>query len=367
MSTSTLAVSLVALASPGLMRLLTRDLTQLRAGQWWRVVTPVLVQPDGWGQLVFNLLGIAVVGAALERRTSRSVWTLTYLLGGVGSIAVISAWRPLDTGGGSSNAVAALIGALTVLLAADSHVQSARDQHNHWSRADWPAQVYCVFFAAYPPGLELGGVGWSILAGNATIVAFFTVRRALSHTQLTRACLLLVGAAGVLMSADQDGHGLGILIGTGVALLVLLHHRARAARHLDGPLLRVTATVAGVWVLTILTWVCWVRLLGVDLIVATPNGDRHPVGWLSVSFVAVLSGLGGCAAVRVLQAGRRKGQLLPWTGLCLGATLVSLAGPLSEAVGPTSLAALISLHLVCGTSTFALARHTASPKAHKAV
>lgn len=98
-------------------------------------------------------------------------------------------------------------------------------------------------------------------------------------------------------------------------------------------------TVAGVWLRTTLTWVCWVRLLGVDLIVATPNGGRHAVGWLSVAVVAVLSGLGACAGLRLVQAGRRKGQLLPWTGLCLGVTLVSLASPLSEAVGTTSLAA----------------------------
>jgi hypothetical protein len=58
----TLAVSVAALVSPALMRLFVRDLPQLRAGQWWRVVTPVVVQPSGWGQLVFNLLGIAVVG-----------------------------------------------------------------------------------------------------------------------------------------------------------------------------------------------------------------------------------------------------------------------------------------------------------------
>ncbi len=65
----TLAVGLAALDSPELMRVMTRNLAQLRAGQWWRIITPVLVQPDGWGQLVFNLLGGVVVGAALERRT----------------------------------------------------------------------------------------------------------------------------------------------------------------------------------------------------------------------------------------------------------------------------------------------------------
>jgi len=45
-----------------------------------------------------------------------------------------------------------------------------------------------------------------------------------------RGCLLLVGAAGVTMSAQQDGHGLGILFGAGIASLILLRRRALTAR-----------------------------------------------------------------------------------------------------------------------------------------
>ncbi len=221
---ATLVVSVAALTSPTLMQVMTRDLGQLRTGQWWRIITPVLVQPDGWGQLVFNLLGVVVVGAALEHRMSRTGLALTYLLGGVGSIVVISAWRPLETGGGSSNAVAALVGALTVLLAAEKH--DSPGQHNRVPAADVSAQVYCVFFAGYLTALDLGGVWWSILAGDATIVAFFIARRALTPTNLTGACLLIVGAAGVTMTAQQDGHGLGVIAGVAIASLVLLRRRA---------------------------------------------------------------------------------------------------------------------------------------------
>jgi hypothetical protein len=69
----TLAVSIAALASPALMRLFVRNLPHMLTGQWWRVVTPVLVQPSGWGQLVFNLLGIAVIGAALRADSAGQV------------------------------------------------------------------------------------------------------------------------------------------------------------------------------------------------------------------------------------------------------------------------------------------------------
>jgi membrane associated rhomboid family serine protease len=144
----TVAVSVTALLSPGLMDLFTRDVVQVRRGERWRVVTPVLVQSSGWGQLVFNMLGLAVVGTALESRLSRGTWALTYVVGGVGSIAMTSIWHPKAGGGGSSDAVAALIGALTVVLVV----------RNQTRQGDAPAQLYSVFFATYLTGLALGGV-----------------------------------------------------------------------------------------------------------------------------------------------------------------------------------------------------------------
>ena len=53
------------------MDLFVRDLPQLRAGQWWRG-DAVPVQSDGGWQLGFNLFGLAVVGAAPERRVTRT-------------------------------------------------------------------------------------------------------------------------------------------------------------------------------------------------------------------------------------------------------------------------------------------------------
>jgi len=87
----TVVVSVSALFSPALMNLFTRDLAQLRSGQWWRGFTPVLVQSDGWGQLAFNLLGLAVIGAALERRVSRPCWVL------VGRWGAASSFSPSTT------------------------------------------------------------------------------------------------------------------------------------------------------------------------------------------------------------------------------------------------------------------------------
>jgi len=218
-SAVTLAVSITALASPALMRLLTRDVPRLWSGDWWRALTPLLVQSDGWGQLGFNLLGIAVVGAALERRVARRAWAMTYALAGIGSLALVSLWHPEQTGGGSSDAVAGLVGALAVLLAVD-----VPTRHH---RAHWPAQVYSVFFASYLATLDVGGLWWSIVIGNLSILAVFVARRALTPATLARACCALVCLAGLLMAWQHDGHGTGILTGIAGALIVLTWRRSR--------------------------------------------------------------------------------------------------------------------------------------------
>jgi len=343
----TVVVSVAALFSPTLMNLFTRDLSQLRAGQWWRGFTPVFVQPDGWGQLAFNLLGLAVVGAALERHVSRPCWVLVFLLGGPGSIAVLSAWKPEATGGGSSDAVAALLGAYIVLLVVDG-------PRMRWQ---WPAQVYGVFFAAYLTTVDLAGLVPSIIVGDVSIIALFVARRAVQPAALSRACLVVVSVAGVLMTVVQDGHGTGILAGLAVASLVLarrwLLDRADGSRRIaQGG--QVGVAVVSVWALSLLTWLAWVRLLGVDLVVANHGNSRAEVGWASVSVVAVTTSLLAWVVLQMLRRRWPRVGALLWVGLCTIVAVASLGGPLLLAVGPTSRAALICLHLTCAASVVAL-------------
>lgn len=211
----TFAVSVAALFSPAVMHLFTRDLSKVHDGEWWRMVTPVLVQSSGWGQLVFNMLGLAVVGATLEWRVSSWTWALAYLVGGVGSIALGSAWHPNAGGGGSSDAVAALIGTLAVV-----HVAGGQRQAR-----DWPAQLYSVFFATYLTGLALGGVVPSIIAGDGAVILWSIARRRFRPATLTRMCLVVVLAGGALMTAAEDGHGTGIMAGIVIGTLVVASRR----------------------------------------------------------------------------------------------------------------------------------------------
>lgn len=68
-----------------------------------------------------------------------------------------------------------------------------------------------------------------MVAGDIAIAVFVLARRALTPIGTSRACVLFVGAAGVTMTAQQDGHGLGILTGATLASLSLLR------RHLHHP------------------------------------------------------------------------------------------------------------------------------------
>lgn len=344
----TVAVSVTALFSPSLMDLLTRDLARLRAGQWWRAFTPVFVQSDGWGQLAFNLLGLAVVGAAVERRVSRPCWALIFLLGGPGSIAVLSAWKPAATGGGSSDAVAALLGAFILLRVIDSYMSD--DRQTRW---EWPPQLYAVFFAAYLTTLDLAGLVPSIVIGNASIVAFFVARRALPPVALSRACPVVVLVAGVSMTAAHDGHGTGILAGLAVASLVLARRwlLGRAVR--SRRTMQVGLGVVCVWAISLLGWVAWARLFGVDLVVAGSRNSRAQVGWASVSVIAISACLLALAVQWMLRRQWPRSGTRVWAFLCTIVAGVSLGGPFLLATGPTSRAALIFLHIACAAAVVA--------------
>lgn len=341
-SALTATVSAAALASPDLLNRLTTDSTLLRAGQWWRALTPVLVQPAGWGQLAFNLLGLLVVGAALEGRISRPGWVLVYLLGGVGSLAVVSAWQPQVGSGGSSDAVAAMIGALVVLQAA------ATRRARPW----WPAQLYAVFFATYLSAFALAGLVPAVVVGNGALLAYAYAyaRREVRADALAWGVTAVVLVAGVLMAGAQDGHGIGILLGGALAALIL----ARRALWQRAGRLWILASVLGVWALTLATWIAWVPLLGVDLGVAGADGERAQVGWVSVSLTAAAAAVAAWLVLWLVRRAWPRVAVRVWVGLCAFLTVVSLGAPALLALDAMSRAVLILLHLICGAAILGL-------------
>ena len=114
----TAAAGVAQLLHPVLLDQFGRDPVALSAGQWWRMVTPMFVQ-DGWlPGLVFNLVGLAVVGVLAEILLGTWRWLVVYFGAGLFGNAVSYAWLN-PTGAGNSMANAGLLGllAMAVLVA----------------------------------------------------------------------------------------------------------------------------------------------------------------------------------------------------------------------------------------------------------
>jgi rhomboid protease GluP len=93
-------------------------------GEWWRLVTPLLIERGSWTEIAGNLVSIVLAGVVAERFLGSRRWLVFYVFGGlVGEVAGLM-WRP--HGAGSSVAVCGLLGALAVSLL---------------SRASWTARA----------------------------------------------------------------------------------------------------------------------------------------------------------------------------------------------------------------------------------
>jgi rhomboid protease GluP len=100
---------------PEVLETLRRDGPAFRSGQWWRLITPILVHDEGWQQIAFNFTAIAVVGCLVERIYGPWRWLLFYLAAGLTGEIAGYAWQP--RGAGASVAGAGLLGALLTWLA----------------------------------------------------------------------------------------------------------------------------------------------------------------------------------------------------------------------------------------------------------
>lgn len=94
---------------PALLTALRRDLEGLQAGEVWRLVTPLFVQPEGIGQILSNGL-FMVLFVPLAERLYGARLLIIYFTAGVLAQCIIYPWSP--TGGGSSSALFGVMGAL---------------------------------------------------------------------------------------------------------------------------------------------------------------------------------------------------------------------------------------------------------------
>jgi membrane associated rhomboid family serine protease len=111
--TVTAGCSILQFPYPPLLAALRRDPAALAEGQWWRLVTPLVVQDGGVAGTVSNLLFLAVLGVLAERLLGARRWLVLYGAGAVAGTAAGYAWNP--HGAGSSIALCGLAGGVLAL------------------------------------------------------------------------------------------------------------------------------------------------------------------------------------------------------------------------------------------------------------
>lgn len=110
-----LAVLMAVMASvqvlrPSLVGTLERD----PGGGWWHCLTALLVQSDGWTQIIFNYAALLMIAPFAERMIGSWAAALAYLLPGIAAQIVSTAgWHPI--GGGNSVALCGQLAACATL------------------------------------------------------------------------------------------------------------------------------------------------------------------------------------------------------------------------------------------------------------
>jgi membrane associated rhomboid family serine protease len=108
--TLSVVITCASYSAPVITQALQRNPSALMAGEIWRIITPLFVQPDPW-PITLSIWGLLVAsGVAAEQLFGMAGWLALYFTGAiVGEIAGY-AWQP--TGSGGSIAVAGLLGGL---------------------------------------------------------------------------------------------------------------------------------------------------------------------------------------------------------------------------------------------------------------
>jgi len=205
-----ITAAIVQYAVPSAVAALQRAPGGLPPGQWWRLVTPLLVQTLGWYQVAANLVTLVVIGVIAERLLGRWRWLVLAASGTAGGQAAAYAWH--QPGGGDSIAIAGLAGGTAVALL-----------HGRPPRA--AAQAVLYYIAA------LGG--WALTASpNTSLIAAVLAcaltaaflnapparwRRAAERTALAATA---PGAA-LIAAARHDLHGVSLLAGMAAMIMLL--------------------------------------------------------------------------------------------------------------------------------------------------
>lgn len=113
------AISILAIGSDRLQDALQRNPGDLYAGRFWKLLSPLFIQGDGWAGLAFNVPIFLLVALVAERVYGRRRFLLMYFIPGMVGQWAGFAWD--GVGGGNSVAIAGLVGGYFMLVLVHPH------------------------------------------------------------------------------------------------------------------------------------------------------------------------------------------------------------------------------------------------------
>ena len=184
---------------PAMIPALQRPPGSLPSSQWWRLVTPLLVQTLGWYQVAANLVTLAIIGTIAERMLPRGWWLALFAAGTAGGQLAACHWH--DPGGGDSIAICGLAAGIIVTLLVRPEAGTTFD---HWA-------VVC--YVAALTGRGFFGFRASALACVLAAISLAVLRHARvpGADRIALACCVVSAVA--LVRLENDLHGASLIAG----------------------------------------------------------------------------------------------------------------------------------------------------------
>lgn len=202
------------LYDPRVFLALRRDPAALGMGEWWRVISPLVVN-DGNPFLhwLYVSVGIALVGVVVEQQWGHLCWLVLAVAGAFAGTFAGYLWDPYGAGG--SIVLCGLVGGLALW--------QLRQQQLHLLSSIYAVGLVVALAVPLLAGLvttdSIVQIIVAAAAGWLSIMLLLFSRRASVNSMPLRYVFGLVLICALILAALRDIHGVALLAGLGVAAL----------------------------------------------------------------------------------------------------------------------------------------------------
>ncbi len=182
----TAAVLVVQESVPGTLAHLERTPAALH-GDWWRWLTPLVVQDAHWAGGISNLVGLVLLGAAAEQVVRRPAWLAAYVGAGLVGQVFGHLWQPVGGGNSVANCGLAAVCVAVAVRRPAGVPPLVRAAPVYWSGAlaaiVWVPLILVGVLLAGLVGGPLSDLRWTrwLVAGTAVLVAGVLLARSDLH------------------------------------------------------------------------------------------------------------------------------------------------------------------------------------------